>query len=166
MARWHDPVRKQTPAKNRTLSGAGIKKLQTLLDRLDLEPGPQDGLLGDRTIEAIKLYQRFAGLPVDGKPTLDLLLDLRQGAGAMSAENPPLPCPPTSDKPVMPTWGGMTLSVVSWQCPPDSMCASHGDAPIGKDAQRRHGVKKTRPSVGVSAPRLRCGACPMRQHRA
>jgi len=82
------PGAQQTPARNRTLSAAGIKKLQTLLERLDLKPSPQDGLLGNRTIDAIELYQRFAGLPVDGKPTLDLLLDLYRVTGAMSAEKP------------------------------------------------------------------------------
>ena len=78
----------QTPTKNRTLSAAGIKNLQRLLKKLDLEPGPQDGLLGDKTTEAIRLYQRFAGLPVDGKATLELLLDLRQVVDAMSADRP------------------------------------------------------------------------------
>jgi hypothetical protein len=37
---------------------------------------------------------------------------------------------------------------------------------IGKDAQRRHGVKEPGLRWGVWAPRLRCGACPMREHRA
>lgn len=77
-----------TPAKDRMLSAAGIRNMQGLLKKLDLEPGPQDGLLGEKTMEAIKLYQRFAGLPVDGKPTLELLLDLRQVVEAMSVEQP------------------------------------------------------------------------------
>ena len=78
----------QTADGDRPLSAAGIKNLQQLLAKLDLAPGPADGILGDRTIEAIKLYQRFAGLPVDGKPTVDLLLDLRQVVGAMTTERP------------------------------------------------------------------------------
>ena len=78
--------------------------------------------------------------------------------------NPQLPCPPTSDKPVMPIWSRMTLSVIT--CPPDPRRASHGDAPISKDAQRRHGVKESGLRWGVSAPRLRCGVCPLRQQRA
>lgn len=78
---------------NRALSAAGIKNLQRLLKKLDLEPGPPDGVLGDRTIEAIRLYQRFAGLPVDGKPTLELLLDLRQVVDAMSGERPAASAP-------------------------------------------------------------------------
>lgn len=81
------PVKKKPltdPPKNKTLSPAGIVNLQRLLAKLDLSPGPADGVIGKRTIEAIKLYQRFAGLPVDGKPTPDLLKDLRQVVGAMS----------------------------------------------------------------------------------
>jgi TPR repeat protein len=78
----------QIPAKDRPLSKSGIKSLQQLLKKLDLEPGPADGVLGNKTKEAIRLYQRFAGLPVDGKPTLELLQDLRQVVGAMSSDAP------------------------------------------------------------------------------
>lgn len=79
-----------------TLSPAGIVNLQRLLARLDLEPGPPTGVLGPQTVEAIKLYQRFAGLPVDGVPSLELLRDLRQVVGAMSAETT---APPQSQTP-------------------------------------------------------------------
>ncbi|MDC0033599.1 SEL1-like repeat protein [Alphaproteobacteria bacterium] len=75
-----------TLTKQRTLSVAGIKNLQLFLKKLDLEPGPPDGVLGSKTTEAIRLYQKFAGLPVDGKPSPELLLDLRQVVDAMSAE--------------------------------------------------------------------------------
>jgi hypothetical protein len=81
------------PAKDRALSAVGIQKLQRLLKKLDIEPGPADGVLGEKTMEAIRLYQRFAGLPVDGKPSLALLLDLRQVVGAMSSEIPEAPVP-------------------------------------------------------------------------
>ena len=36
-----------------------------------------DGVAGRRTVAAIKLYQEFAGLPVDGKATVGLLHDVR-----------------------------------------------------------------------------------------
>ena len=87
------PDAQQTPGKKRSLTIAGIKNLQGLLRKLDLEPGPADGVLGAKTVEAIRLYQRFAGLPVDGKATPDLLLDLRQVVGAMSAEKSPASTP-------------------------------------------------------------------------
>lgn len=75
---------KAVTAKSRTLTPAGIINMQRLLAKLDLSPGPADGVLGQKTVEAIRLYQRFAGLPVDGKPTPDLLKDLRQVVGAMA----------------------------------------------------------------------------------
>ena len=73
-------------AKGRALSASGIVNLQRLLARLDLSPGPPNGVLGEQTVEAIKLYQRFAGLPVDGKPSIELLRDLRQVVGAMETD--------------------------------------------------------------------------------
>ena len=70
------------------LTAAGIADIQRLLGKLDLAPGQPDGVLGKRTIDAIKMYQRFAGLRVDGQPTATLLADLRQVVGAMDAERP------------------------------------------------------------------------------
>jgi TPR repeat protein len=67
----------------KALARAGIGEVQRLLKQLNFEPGPSDGVAGDRTIEAIRLYQQFAGLTVDGKPTESLLQDLRQVVGAM-----------------------------------------------------------------------------------
>ena len=70
------------------LNATGIADIQRLLGRLDLAPGQPDGVLGKRTVDAIKMYQRFAGLRVDGQPTETLLADLRQVVGAMGAERP------------------------------------------------------------------------------
>ena len=43
----------------------------------------------------------------------------------------------------------------------------YGDARrIGKEAQRRHGIKEPGLRWVVSAPRLRCDACPKDAHRA
>lgn len=70
------------------LTAAGIADIQRLLGKLDLAPGQPDGVLGKRTIDAIKMYQRFAGLRVDGQPTATLLADLRQVVGAMGTEKP------------------------------------------------------------------------------
>jgi len=66
-----------------TLDAKGIAELQRLLGRLELSPGTADGVLGSQTVAAIRMYQEFAGLPVDGKPTRELLADLRQVVGAM-----------------------------------------------------------------------------------
>ena len=68
-----------------TLSPEQIADIQRLLARLDLSPGEPNGTLGDATMEAIKMYQRFAGLPVDGQPSAALHADLKQVVAAMEA---------------------------------------------------------------------------------
>ncbi len=66
-----------------SMSTTEIADIQRLLARLELAPGEPNGELGEKTIEAIKMYQRFAGLPVDGKPSAALHADLRQVVAAM-----------------------------------------------------------------------------------
>ncbi|NKB21600.1 MAG: hypothetical protein GKS01_13990 [Alphaproteobacteria bacterium] len=75
------------------LNKVGIANIQRLLARLDLTPGTPDGVMGKKTEEAIKMYQRFAGLAVDGKPTSSLLSDLRQVVGAMAPVKAAAPTP-------------------------------------------------------------------------
>lgn len=65
---------------------AEIQEIQMLLARMNFDPGPADGQMGQRTAEAIKLYQRFAGIDVDGVPTRDLLEEIRLVAGSMSRD--------------------------------------------------------------------------------
>jgi hypothetical protein len=71
------------PGSARPLNAMEIAELQRLLSRLDIASEEPDGILGQRTVDAIKMYQRFAGLPVDGQPTATLLNDLKQVVGAM-----------------------------------------------------------------------------------
>jgi TPR repeat protein len=73
-----------TPSK--PLGRKGIAEVQRLLRQLSFEPGAADGIAGGRTIEAIRLYQQFAGLTVDGKPTEALLQDLRQVVEGMATD--------------------------------------------------------------------------------
>ncbi|RMD62739.1 MAG: hypothetical protein D6826_06665, partial [Alphaproteobacteria bacterium] len=54
-----------------------IEELERLLARLKFDPGPIDGIIDERTRTAIRLYQEFAVLPVDGEPTAALLAELR-----------------------------------------------------------------------------------------
>lgn len=61
-----------------------IQEIQTLLSKMNFNPGNADGQLGQRTADAIKLYQKFAGLEVDGKASQDLLEDLRAVAETMA----------------------------------------------------------------------------------
>ena len=64
-----------------------IKRLQTLLGRMGYDAGPADGKMGNRTANAIRLFQLQSGLPVNGQPSMKVLqrLEARAGRGAPSA---------------------------------------------------------------------------------
>ena len=64
-----------------------IKRLQTLLGRMGYDAGPADGKMGNRTANAIRLFQLQSGLPVNGQPSMEVLqrLEARAGRGAPSA---------------------------------------------------------------------------------
>lgn len=58
-----------------------------IVDDFGLEPeGPADGQMGRRTADAIRLYQKFAGMAEDGAPSRELLEDLRAVANTMSKD--------------------------------------------------------------------------------
>lgn len=61
----------------------GVAEIQRLLTDLNFTTGPADGNVGSRTVAAIRLYQRFADLPVDGVPSAHLLDELRKVVQAM-----------------------------------------------------------------------------------
>ncbi len=44
-----------------------VKKIQTLLALLKFNPGPIDGILGQKTTKAIRAFQLDIGVPVTGK---------------------------------------------------------------------------------------------------
>lgn len=54
------------------------KKVQALLGELGFYSGPQDGLIGDKTLEAIKRFQSQENLEMDGVPGNDTLAKLRK----------------------------------------------------------------------------------------
>lgn len=54
-----------------------IAQAQTLLRTLGFDPGPADGKIGPKTREAIKAFQRDAGLPVTGRVSLSLINALK-----------------------------------------------------------------------------------------
>ncbi|UCH74924.1 MAG: peptidoglycan-binding protein [Rhodospirillales bacterium] len=56
-----------------------VRQAQILLADLGYDPGPADGLLGNRTTQAIREYQKAAGLPVDGKINARLMKSLGSG---------------------------------------------------------------------------------------
>ena len=50
-----------------------LTALQTALNQRGFDSGAPDGVMGPNTRGAIRRYQRSAGLPADGYPTLELL---------------------------------------------------------------------------------------------
>lgn len=58
------------------LTPEALEKIETLLADLGFAPGAVDGRITDETEAAIRLYQDFAGLPVDGQPSRALLEEL------------------------------------------------------------------------------------------
>ncbi|MFZ5791211.1 MAG: peptidoglycan-binding domain-containing protein [Pseudomonadota bacterium] len=60
-----------------------VRDTELLLEQLDFEPGPVDGVLDDATRAAIRRYQQTAGLPETGEPSPELLDELTAVAAAM-----------------------------------------------------------------------------------
>jgi len=67
--------------KPRVVDRAAIAEIQTLLASLRLYSAKADGAMGPRTAAAIKEFQAMAGMPTDGKPSIELLESLREVAG-------------------------------------------------------------------------------------
>jgi TPR repeat protein len=61
-----------------------IREIQSLLARMNFNPGPADGQMGGKTADAIRLYQQFAGIEIDGVPSAELLEEMRAVAASMS----------------------------------------------------------------------------------
>jgi membrane-bound lytic murein transglycosylase B len=61
-----------------SLNGEEKFLLQKLLQKKGYYSGEIDGLLGDATRAAIRIFQEEMGVPADGKPSLDILEALRQ----------------------------------------------------------------------------------------
>lgn len=68
------PWPRDLPALTRTQMTA----LQTALNERGFPSGTPDGMMGPATREGIRRYQRSAGLPADGYPTLEILRRLQE----------------------------------------------------------------------------------------
>jgi membrane-bound lytic murein transglycosylase B len=55
------------------LSRSQVQQMQAALSRRGFDSGPADGVMGPATRDALRRYQRSAGLPPDGYPTPELL---------------------------------------------------------------------------------------------
>ena len=68
------------------LDQAAVKEIEELLVRLQIDPGPVDGIIDNQAATAIRLYQEVAGLPVDGEVSPELLTELREVVELLSNE--------------------------------------------------------------------------------
>ena len=75
-----------------------VKNIQTELTRLQYGPGPVDGVVGPQTAGAIRNYQAEEMLPVDGKPSHELLrrLQFQRTSGTTKASKPFAPVSPVA----------------------------------------------------------------------
>jgi membrane-bound lytic murein transglycosylase B len=73
----NDGVQAAWPRNDRQLSRSERVELQELLSSKGYEPGPADGIIGANTRKAVRAFQQSLGLPADGYPSHELLLQLR-----------------------------------------------------------------------------------------
>ena len=71
-------VQADWPRDLRALTRGEMLALQTALNRRGFDSGTPDGQMGPATRTALRQFQRSAGLPADGYPTVDLLGRLQQ----------------------------------------------------------------------------------------
>ena len=75
------PEREPAAKAQASAAGGELAQIQRLLETLGYEPGPADGQLRQKTTGAIRNFQREAGLPVNGRPTSELLDYMKKLAG-------------------------------------------------------------------------------------
>ncbi|MEM7404960.1 MAG: SEL1-like repeat protein [Pseudomonadota bacterium] len=78
LKRLEQPNAVKPAGKRRNLSGAQlVREIQNELNRLGYPAGTADGIIGRRTVDAARAYQRDVGLATNGKLTPALLQSLR-----------------------------------------------------------------------------------------
>ncbi len=75
------PILAAWPAVDFDLSFEQRVDLQRRLSAMGFETGGSDGRFGARTYEAIIAYQKSAGLPINGTPSVKLLQHIKKAAG-------------------------------------------------------------------------------------
>ena len=75
------PLETERPANERPLSRLEVEELQERLLAEGFDPGTPDGIVGGQTRAALRAYQRRAGLPPDGFPSVEILQKLRTSEG-------------------------------------------------------------------------------------
>lgn len=75
------PLIAERPVAERPLSRNEVAELQERLLAKGFDPGPPDGIVGGRTRDALRAFQRHADLPADGYPSFEILEKLRTSEG-------------------------------------------------------------------------------------
>ena len=73
--------------RSKELNVGEIFEMQRMLARLDLSNDEPNGVIGEDTADAIRIYQQIAGLPVDGEVSQDLLADMREVVKILEGKN-------------------------------------------------------------------------------
>lgn len=76
-----------------------VRNVQANLAELGYDPGPADGIAGNRTITAIKAYQKDAGIQQDGRITEQLARDLSAAVVAAGKKGGEPGTPPQAEVP-------------------------------------------------------------------
>ena len=72
------PLRAAWPTTDRPLSRTQAKEMQTRLQKMGYDVGELDGKLGEKASDALRQFQRKAGMEPDGYPTLKVLERMRK----------------------------------------------------------------------------------------
>lgn len=97
-----------TPVEDRS----AIRQMQSKLHELNYDPGPADGMMGSRTTNAIRAFERENGLKIAGRPTIGVLEAIR-------------------NKPVPSQWGALGFSPANKRIVRVSKLASRSGAERG-----------------------------------
>lgn len=87
-ARFGDAAGTDALTRARAQASAQVERLETLLGARDLGPGPADGVVTEETRAAVRRFQTWAKLPVDGAPTARLLMLLESAAPGGGVRTP------------------------------------------------------------------------------
>lgn len=71
------PIQAKMPKNDRPLSSLDVADIQRILAANGFDTGHADGVVGEKTRSALKAFQKSAGLPADGYPTIGSLERLR-----------------------------------------------------------------------------------------
>ena len=74
------PLQSPRPLEEVPLTRYDVTEMQVRLMNMGFEPGDPDGVVGERTRRAIRMFQKSVELPADGYPDPDLLQRLRTGS--------------------------------------------------------------------------------------